>query len=133
MLQYCNYLEWAKREIAQILRDCIRRRNSKVKIKTEIYNILNLFGGVTVIVQEFQFGMNWSEYFGFVGDISGYMDIWLVAIGSNIFRIFARPAKKNLKYFALKFDLHNELMFIILIQLIEHMFILRSIYARAIS
>jgi cytochrome d ubiquinol oxidase subunit I len=57
-------------------------------------------GVVTGIVQEFQFGMNWSEYSRFVGDIFGaplaiealmaffmestFLGIWLVAIGSNL-------------------------------------------------
>ena len=36
-----------------------------------LFVILLTLGVVTGIVQEFQFGMNWSEYSRFVGDIFG--------------------------------------------------------------
>ena len=37
----------------------------------KLFVILFTLGVVTGIVQEFQFGMNWSEYSRFVGDIFG--------------------------------------------------------------
>ncbi len=52
-----------------------RSRNDKYLRLTKFYGKLFLInfamGVVTGIVQEFQFGMNWSEYSRFVGDIFG--------------------------------------------------------------
>ena len=52
-----------------------RSRNEKYKQMTRFWGkllIINFaMGVVTGIVQEFQFGMNWSEYSRFVGDIFG--------------------------------------------------------------
>jgi cytochrome bd ubiquinol oxidase subunit I len=52
-----------------------RTRNEKYKRMTRFWGklfIINFaMGVVTGIVQEFQFGMNWSEYSRFVGDIFG--------------------------------------------------------------
>lgn len=53
----------------------VRTGNEKYKAMTKFWGKLLLvnfaMGVVTGIVQEFQFGMNWSEYSRFVGDIFG--------------------------------------------------------------
>jgi len=53
----------------------VRTGNEKFKAMTKFWGKLLLvnfaMGVVTGIVQEFQFGMNWSEYSRFVGDIFG--------------------------------------------------------------
>ncbi len=53
----------------------VRTGNEKYKAMTKFWGKLLLInfamGVVTGIVQEFQFGMNWSEYSRFVGDIFG--------------------------------------------------------------
>lgn len=53
----------------------VRTGNEQYKLMTKFWGKLFLInfamGVVTGIVQEFQFGMNWSEYSRFVGDIFG--------------------------------------------------------------
>src|SRR5579859_3745763 len=53
----------------------LRTKNEKYKQMTQFWGKLLLInfamGVVTGIVQEFQFGMNWSQYSRFVGDIFG--------------------------------------------------------------
>ena len=53
-----------------------RTNNEKYKKMTKFWGKLFLInfamGVATGIVQEFQFGMNWSEYSRFVGDISAH-------------------------------------------------------------
>ena len=53
----------------------LKTRNDRYLRLTKFYGKLFLInfalGVVTGIVQEFQFGMNWSEYSRFVGDIFG--------------------------------------------------------------
>jgi cytochrome d ubiquinol oxidase subunit I len=66
--------------------------------------VIFTLGIVTGIVQEFQFGMNWSTYSRFVGDIFGAplaMDlaaIWLAAIGTTVSAYFILAANSFMQH-----------------------------------